>query len=77
MLGGHLEDGEGFEDTIRREMKEELDVDFEELIAFVDVFDWESADATYRNFQFRGSTTGVPRLTEPEKTTELRWDSSW
>jgi len=71
--GGHVEEGEGFEDTIRREIKEELDMDFVKLIEFVDSFDWEMGESKYRNFQFLGVATGTPKLTEPEKTTELKW----
>lgn len=71
--GGHVEEGEGFEDTIRREIKEELNMDFVKLIEFVDSFDWEMGGGKYRNFQFLGVATGSPTLTEPEKTTELKW----
>jgi ADP-ribose pyrophosphatase YjhB (NUDIX family) len=71
--GGHVEDGEGFEDTTKREIKEELDMDFVALIDFVESFDWESEGKQYRNFQFLGSASGTPKLTEPDKTTELKW----
>lgn len=71
--GGHVEEGESFEDTIKREIKEELDMDFVKLISFVDSFDWETIEKKYRNFQFLGIATGTPKLTEPEKTTELKW----
>jgi 8-oxo-dGTP pyrophosphatase MutT (NUDIX family) len=71
--GGHVEDGEGFIETIKREIKEELGLDFVKLIDFVDSFDWESDGKEYRNFQFLGIARGEPKLTEPEKTTELCW----
>ena len=74
--GGHVEDGEGFVDTIKRELKEELNMDFVKLIDFVDSFDWESNGKKYRNFQFLGIANGTPILTEPEKTTELLWINS-
>lgn len=71
--GGHAEEGESFEEIIKREIKEELDIDFVELINFVGTFDWESSGKPYRNFQFLGTAAGQPILTEPEKTTEFKW----
>jgi len=64
---GHVEEGESFEEIIKMEIKDELNMDFVELINFTDTFDWESSGKPYRNFQFLGITSGQPILTEPKK----------
>lgn len=77
--GGHLDFGETMEETVRREVKEEvgLEVGKVELISLADEMRYIKSDGKhYVNIGFRAEYIGgEPKLMEPEKCKEWRWFS--
>jgi mutator protein MutT len=73
MIGGHLEPGETLEQTLVRELREEIDViptSFR-LAAMID-FTEEAGEAVHFHVFRVDAFTGTPRLANPEHTA-LRW----
>ena len=77
--GGHLEFGETIFETAKREVKEEVDLDIEELelISVADELRYIKTDNKhYLNIGIKAVYNGgEPKLMEPEKCLEWRWTS--
>ena len=70
--GGGVEDGETNEEAIKREIKEELNVEFVlEKILYEDKF--KSEDSNWQVVLFNGSIVGSPKIMETEKLMEFAW----
>ena len=75
--GGALEYGETFRQAIKREIKEELDVDIEilDLLCLVDdILSVENQHWVTPQFLVR-IVSGEPHIMEPEKNDKLQWFS--
>jgi 8-oxo-dGTP diphosphatase len=78
--GGHVDEGESIEDAIKREMKEELNLDVTELVEFVGVEDYDIPPESQkagdnprkRSLQFIVKASGDIQ-TEAGKVTEYKW----
>jgi 8-oxo-dGTP pyrophosphatase MutT (NUDIX family) len=78
LLGGHMEEGETSEQTIRREIMEEIGVSADRL-EHVGFFDGTLAHGA-RALVLVYTTVihpGAVRNMEPEKNTDLQWWSMW
>lgn len=77
--GGHLEFGERMEETVRREVMEEvgLEVGDVKLVSLADELRYlETDDKHYVNVGFSAEYIGgEPKLMEPDKSIEWRWFS--
>ena len=77
--GGFQEYGESFEQTAKREVKEECDADIElDKIKFLNVMNVLYVEADYHNVGINMATrvdkeTFTFKTTEPHKNTEWRW----
>lgn len=75
--GGHLDFGETMEETVRREVKEEVGLEVGEvkLISVGDEMRYiKSDDKHYVNIGFKAEYLGgEPKLMEPDKCREWRW----
>lgn len=71
--GGRCEDNETIEQTLRREVAEEVGIKDFEIIGFIGVVPGaHQGDIVYI---FAGTTDQEPQLMEPEKFSEWKWQS--
>lgn len=69
--GGRSEEGERIEETLRREVAEEVDIAEFRIAGFLGkMAGAKEGDIVYL---FRGETEEEPRLMEPEKFSEWKW----
>jgi len=76
---GHLEDGESLTSALRREVKEEIDVDIlpkDVIFSSICHRHYAEDQTLYFNVYFRVEHwQGEPKIMEPEKSDDLRWFS--
>ena len=72
--GGSLEFGETREEAIKREIKEELDIEIE-ILDTLDTIDHIIPDEKQHwiTTTFIAKTSGKPKIMEPEKISEIGW----
>lgn len=73
--GGHVEFGESWEQCARREAKEETGLEIEHITFLGVTDDWDIGEGKHyvTIFVRAQCKTGEPRITEPDKYTELTW----
>jgi 8-oxo-dGTP diphosphatase len=72
--GGHLENGESFLDCAKREVKEEVNIDFSDIEVLGVTNDIFSEDKHYITVQVHAKgISGEPKIMEPEKCSEIKW----
>lgn len=72
--GGHLEMGESFFDCCKREVKEEVGLDIEDVELLGVVNNVFSPEKHYVNIDFVAKgVSGSPKICEPDKCAEIGW----
>jgi len=74
--GGHMEVGEEFKDTCKREVMEELNIVVDDVFeyGFVNnIFEEEGLHYVTLYFEAQWDTKQIPEIMEPEKIAEIRW----
>lgn len=72
--GGHLETGESFFDCCKREVKEEVGLDIEDVELLGVVNNVFSPEKHYVNIDFVAKgVLGSPKICEPDKCAEIGW----
>lgn len=69
--GGHCEEGETFEDTLRREALEECDIKELQITSYLGVVKGAKEGDTV--YVFMGKTDEEPKLMEPDNFSEWKW----
>lgn len=72
--GGHLEMGESFLECCKREVKEEVGLDIEDVEFLGAVNNIFSLEKHYVNIDFLAKgVSGAPKICEPDKCAEIGW----